>query len=88
MCPAEMEFQDTRENEGSILSSGNLPESLPLPIYTSWEGSKQEPAFSHIFLSSLYLCKGRQMDHGYVLDIRRIFLFGFLLFTLVYGEDK
>ena len=75
------------ENEGSILSGG-YPESSSPPVHISWEGEGGRRLPSPTFLSSLSLCRSRQMDHGSVLDVRRIFLFGFLLLTLVYRKDK
>ena len=75
------------ENEGSMLSGG-YPESSPLPVHISWEGEGVGACPLPHFLSSFHLCRSRQMDRGDVLDVRRIFLFGFLLLSLVYRKDK
>lgn len=86
MCPFELGLWDMGEDEGSILSGVYVPESLPLLIYISWEGWGQAPALTHVF----YLSTSAVADKWTtaVLDVRRISLFGFLLFTLVYRKDK
>lgn len=70
-----------------MLSYGSHSAFVSLLVYIPGEGRGRHSPLLCI-LSSLNLCHGRQMDHSSVLDIRRIFLFGFLLFTLVYRKDK
>lgn len=86
MCPSELGLWDMGEAEGSILSGVYVPESLPLLIYILWEDGEQAPALTHIFYLSASAIADKWTTA--VLDIRKISLFGFLLFTLVYRKDK
>lgn len=87
MCSVEMKLRDLGENVGSNLSSGvSLRACLHPSIYSGRMGAGTRPL--PWLLLSFYLCDSRQMEHDCVLDIRRISLFGFLLFSLVYRKDK
>lgn len=86
MCSVEMELRDLGENAGSNLSSGvSLRACFHPSIYSERMGAVTRPL---PWLLSFYLCDSRQMEHNCVLDIRRISLFVFLLFSLVYRKDK